>query len=122
MSPAVDHAWWSAALVALLLMVGGVIAVTGAVGLARLENFYQRMHGPAITVTLGAGCLLLASMVHFTVIEARLVIHELLITVFILMTAPVVSMLIMRTGVYRELSDQSKETSELTKLESSERK
>lgn len=107
MSETFEHAWWSALLVAALLVLGGLIAVTGALGLARLENFYQRMHGPAITITLGAGCLLIASMVHFTVIETRLVIHELLVTAFLLMTAPVVSMLIMRAGAYRDMSDQS---------------
>jgi monovalent cation/proton antiporter MnhG/PhaG subunit len=63
----------------------------------------QRIHGPAITITLGAGCILVASMLYFSVTQARLVIHELLITLFVLMTAPVVSMLIMRAAVYRDL-------------------
>ena len=59
--------------------------------------------GPAITVTLGAGCLLLASMVSFSVTQARPVVHELLIGLFVLMTAPVVAMLLMRAAVYRDL-------------------
>jgi multicomponent K+:H+ antiporter subunit G len=46
-------------------------------------------------------------MLYFTVLESRLVIHELLISVFVLMTAPVVSMLIMRAGVYRELRERA---------------
>ena len=54
-------------------------------------------------MTLGAGCLLLASMLYFTVLQSRLVIHELIIAAFILMTAPVVAMLIMRAAVYRDL-------------------
>jgi multicomponent K+:H+ antiporter subunit G len=83
------------------------MTVIGAFGLLRLHSFYQRMHGPAITVTLGAGCILLASMLYFTVAQSRLVIHELLISVFVLMTAPVVAMLIMRAGVYRELRNRS---------------
>jgi len=69
----------------------------------RLPSFYQRIHGPAITVTLGAGCLLLASMLYFTVLQSRLVIHELIISAFIMLTAPVVAMLIMRAAVYRDL-------------------
>ncbi|WP_297366107.1 monovalent cation/H(+) antiporter subunit G, partial [Thauera sp.] len=56
-----------------------------------------------ITITLGAGCILVASMVYFSVTQARLVIHEVLIALFVLMTAPVVSMLIMRAAVYRDL-------------------
>jgi multicomponent K+:H+ antiporter subunit G len=95
--------WWAAVPVSALLVLGGVIALTGALGLLRLANFYQRIHGPAITVTLGAGCILVASMLYFTVTQSRLVIHELLISVFVFMTAPVVAMLIMRAAVYRDL-------------------
>ena len=95
--------WWAALPVALLLVAGGLVALIGTLGLFRLENFYQRIHGPAITVTLGAGCILVASMIHFSVAESRPVLHELLIGDFVLMTAPVVSMLLMRAAVYRDL-------------------
>lgn len=94
---------WASVLVALLLIVGGSIILIGALGLLRLPNFYQRIHGPAITVTLGAGCVLLASMLYFTVLQSRPVLHELIIAAFILMTAPVVTMLLMRAAVYRDL-------------------
>ena len=94
---------WAALLVALLLVAGGLVALIGALGLFRLRNFYQRIHGPAITVTLGAGCILLASMVYFTASQSRLVVHELLISAFVLMTTPVVAMLLMRAAVYRDL-------------------
>ena len=94
---------WAALPVSLLLILGASIVLIGALGLLRLPSFYQRIHGPAITITLGAGCILIASMVYFTVAQARLVIHEVIISVFLLMTAPVVSMLIMRAAVYRDL-------------------
>jgi multicomponent K+:H+ antiporter subunit G len=94
---------WAALPVALLLVLGATIILAGALGLLRLRTFYQRIHGPAITVTLGAGCLLLASMIYFTVAQSRLVIHEIIIAVFILLTAPVVAMTIMRAAVYRDL-------------------
>jgi multicomponent K+:H+ antiporter subunit G len=94
---------WAALVVALLLIVGASIIVTGALGLLRLHTFYQRIHGPAISMTLGAACVLLASMVYFTVAQSRLVIHEVVIAAFLLMTAPVVAMMIMRAAVYRDL-------------------
>lgn len=94
---------WAALPAALLLILGGIIVVIGAIGLMRLPSFYQRIHGPAITVTIGAGCLLMASMIFFTALKSRPVIHEIIITVFVLMTAPVVTMLIMRTAIYRDL-------------------
>ena len=94
---------WVALPVSFLLILGGCIIFIGALGLLRLPNFYQRIHGPAITITLGAGCLLIASMLYFSVLQSRIVIHELAISIFILMTAPVVSMLLMRAAVYRDL-------------------
>ena len=103
MSGAETLPWWAAVPVAVLLVLGGLITVLGTLGMLRLQSFYQRIHGPAITIALGAGCILIASMLYFTVTQSRLVIHELLISVFVLMTAPVVSMLIMRAAVYRDL-------------------
>jgi multicomponent K+:H+ antiporter subunit G len=100
---------WAALPVALLLVLGASIVLIGALGLLRLPTFYQRIHGPAITITLGAGCLLLASMLYFTVVQSRPVIHELIISVFILMTAPVVAMTIMRAAVYRDLRARKQE-------------
>lgn len=101
---------WAAVLLVPLLILGGSIILIGALGLMRLPNFYQRIHGPAITVTLGAGGVLISSMLYFTVLQSRLVLHELLIAVFVLMTAPVVSMLIMRAAVYRDLRAGKRES------------
>jgi len=84
-------------------VLGGCIVFIGTLGLLRLPTFYQRMHGPAISITLGAGCILIASMILFTAAQSRPVVHELLITLFVMMTAPVVSMLLMRMAVYRDL-------------------
>ena len=94
---------WAAIPVAVLLIAGGSIIVVGALGLLRLPNFYQRIHGPAITVTLGTGFILLASMLFFSVLRSRVFAHELIIAAFLLMTAPVVAMMIMRAAVYRDL-------------------
>jgi multicomponent K+:H+ antiporter subunit G len=94
---------WAALAAALLLALGATIVLIGALGLLRLRTFYQRIHGPAITITLGAGGVLLASMVVFTAAQSRPVVHEVIIGAFLLATAPVVSMLIMRAAVYRDL-------------------
>ncbi|MCX8146032.1 MAG: monovalent cation/H(+) antiporter subunit G [Azovibrio sp.] len=94
---------WAGLPAALLLILGGGIALIGCLGLMRLPHFYQRIHGPAITITLGTSCILIASMLLFSAQATRPVVHELLITLFVLMTAPMVSMLIMRAAVHREL-------------------
>lgn len=100
---------WAALAAALLLVLGATVVLIGALGLLRLPTFYQRIHGPAIAITLGAGSLLLASMVYFTASQSRLVVHELIIAVFLLATAPVVSMLVMRAAVYRDLRARKRE-------------
>lgn len=94
---------WAAAIAAFLLVLGATVVLIGALGLLRLRTFYQRMHGPAITITLGTGSILLASVVYFTAAQARPVVHEAIIAAFVMATAPVVSMMIMRAAVYRDL-------------------
>ncbi|MEW7848435.1 monovalent cation/H(+) antiporter subunit G [Massilia aurea] len=94
---------WAALVVSLLLILGASVVLIGALGLVRLRTFYQRIHGPAITITIGTGSLLLASMLYFTTAQSRPVVHEVIITLFVLLTAPVVSMMIMRAAVYRDL-------------------
>lgn len=101
---------WAALLVSLLMILGGSVIFIGALGLLRLPSFYQRIHGPAITSTLGAGCLLLASMLYFSVSESRLVMHEIVIAIFLLLTVPVVAMLITRAAVYRDLRAKKRES------------
>ena len=45
---------WAALAAALLLVLGATVVLIGALGLLRLPTFYQRVHGPAIAITLGA--------------------------------------------------------------------
>lgn len=85
----------------LLLIVGGLLTLTASIGLLRLRDFYARMHPPAMASTLGAGCVLIASMLVSSAIEGRPVIHELLITLFIVITTPVTAMLLMRAALHR---------------------
>ncbi|MFL6549764.1 MAG: monovalent cation/H(+) antiporter subunit G [Povalibacter sp.] len=96
-----DLPLWAALPAAILLICGGTFALIGAVGLLRLPTFYMRMHAPSMGNTLGAGCVLLASIVVSSAVAGRLVIHEVLITVFMVLTAPVSAMLIMRGAIYR---------------------
>ena len=101
--PLTEVSPWLAIPMAMLLILGGIITFTGALGLLRLPNFYQRIHGPAVFITVGTGCFLIASMLYFSGTMERPVVHELLITAFVLLTAPVVSMMLMRAAVYRDL-------------------
>lgn len=92
---------WAAVPAILLLVCSGIATLVGSLGLLRLPDFYARMHGPAMGNTLGIGCVLIASMLVSTALAGRPVIHELLITVFVVLSSPVTAMLLMRAAVYR---------------------
>ena len=96
-----DISPWFALSAALLLICGGLLTLVGSLGLLRLDTFYARIHAPTMGNTLGAGCVLLASILVSSALAQRPVIHEVLITVFILLTSPVTAMLLMRAAVFR---------------------
>lgn len=89
---------WVAVAAALLLIVGGLLTLIGALGLLRLRDFYSRMHPPTMGATLGTGSVLVASMLVSTATLHRPVIHEIVIALFVVMTAPVTAMLLMRAA------------------------
>ncbi len=92
---------WAAVPAAMLLIVAGLLAAIGALGLVRLPDFFMRMHPPAMGSTLGAGCVLLASILVLSAVDGRPVVHSFLITLFVVMTSPVTAMLLARSAVYR---------------------
>lgn len=96
---------WASLAVAFLVLLGASLALIGSIGLLRLENFYQRVHPPTMGATLGAGFILIASMILFTVAEARPVLHEVLIGVFMTVTTPVTYILLMRAALHRDRAD-----------------
>lgn len=93
---------WAALPAALLIVCGALLTLIGSLGLMRLDSFYARIHAPTMGSTLGAGCILIASMLTSSALAERPVIHELLITLFILITSPVTAMLLMRAAMFRK--------------------
>ena len=98
---AADLPLWAALPVSLLLLLGAALTLTGAIGLLRLRTFYERVHAPTLGSTLGIGCVLLASMLFFSVLGTRFVLHEVLITAFVVVTTPVTLMLLTRAALHR---------------------
>src|SRR3546814_9605242 len=80
---------WAALLTALFVLAGATLTLIGCLGLLRLDSFYQRIHAPTLGSTLGTGGILIGSMIFFTVLGARPVLHEILIAVFVTVTTPV---------------------------------
>lgn len=95
--------FWIELLVSALLIVGGIFVFVGSLGLTKLPDFYTRLHGPTKATTLGMSCLLVASMVLVTYQQGYLSLHELLIALFLIITAPVTAHMLAKTGMHHEL-------------------
>ena len=91
-----------ALVVSLLVVVGAALALIGSVGLLRFGTFFQRIHPPTMGTTLGVACVLVGSMLLFSVLESRPVVHEIVIAVFMVVTTPVTFMLLVRAALHRE--------------------
>jgi multicomponent K+:H+ antiporter subunit G len=75
------------------------------VGFLRFGTFYERIHAPTLGTSWGAGAIILASLVCFSVLDNRLVLHSLLLGVFVTVTTPVTLMLLGRAALHRDRSE-----------------
>lgn len=82
------------------LLIGGIFALIGSIGLVRLPDLFMRLHGPTKATTLGVGGILLASMLHFSNQGEGVSLHEVLITLFLFTTAPVSAYLVARAMLH----------------------
>ena len=76
-------------IISALLVIGGIFGLVGSFGMIKLQDTLQRLHAPTKAATLGVGGVLLASMLYFLLIKGHLSFHELLITLFLFLTAPI---------------------------------
>lgn len=89
-------------LIAALILIGGAFALVGSWGLVRLPTLMTRMHGPTKATTLGVGSCLIASMIYFPAKGGTFSIHELPITLFLLITAPISANMIAKAHLHRQ--------------------
>jgi multicomponent K+:H+ antiporter subunit G len=94
--------------VALLLLVGAAFALIGSIGLARLPDFYARLHGPTKATTLGVGATLAASALWFSGRESGVSLHELLVAAFLFLTAPASAHLLARAALHLGVAERSR--------------
>ncbi|OQM75910.1 monovalent cation/H(+) antiporter subunit G [Manganibacter manganicus] len=96
---------WAALLIAFFLLLGASLTLLGCIGLLRFKTFYQRVHAPTLGTTWGAGGILIASMIFFSMVQSRPVLHEILISVMVFVTTPVTLMLLARATLYRDRAE-----------------
>jgi multicomponent K+:H+ antiporter subunit G len=82
-----------------LIAAGAGFALVGSLGLLRLSDFMKRLHGPTKASTLGVGGVLLAAMLHRWVSTGEIGVRELLITLFVFLTAPISAHLLAKAAL-----------------------
>ena len=102
MSHAADVPDFVALIAALLVVIGASAALLGSIGLLRLKTFYERVHAPTLGVMLGTGLISAASIVLFSALQSRPVVHEILICVFMFVTTPMAFVLLVRAALHRD--------------------
>lgn len=102
MTPLDSLPLWLAAPVALLLVVGSTLTLLGAFGLVHLKSFYDRIHAPTLGTSWGTAAILLASILAYSWVQERLVVHEIVVGVCVMVTTPVTTMLLGRAALHRD--------------------
>ena len=87
-------------LIAALLVLGGIFGLVGSFGLVKLPDQMTRLHAPTKAATLGVGGVLMASLCWFFFFSDHSSWHELLITLFLFLTAPVTGLMIAKTNMH----------------------
>lgn len=88
-------------IIAFFLVTGGIFALIGSIGLSKFDDFYMRLHGPTKATTLGLGGMLTASAIYFTATLPIISLHEVLISLFLFITAPVSAHILAKTAMHK---------------------
>lgn len=89
--------------VSIMVLVGAFFTFVGSVGFIKLPDFFMRLHGPTKATTLGVGSMLIASSVYFSSKNGEVSLHEVLITLFLFISAPVGAHLMAKAALHIKL-------------------
>lgn len=87
-------------LISALLVIGGIFGLVGSIGLLKLRDQMQRLHAPTKASTVGVGTALIASMLHGLLIGTGFSWQELLVMIFIFLTAPITANYLSKTHLH----------------------
>jgi multicomponent K+:H+ antiporter subunit G len=91
-------------IISILLLIGGTFVLIGSIGLVRMPDFFMRLHGPTKATTLGMASLLTAAMIFFSTTQGGLSLKEILISIFLLLTAPVSAYMMIKSAIHHKLN------------------
>ena len=89
--------------VAASLVIAGIFGIVGSFGLIKLNDPMSRLHAPTKAKTLGVGGVLIASVLYWYFAFGRLSLHELLISLFLFLTAPITANFIAKAHLHRHV-------------------
>jgi multicomponent K+:H+ antiporter subunit G len=91
-------------IISILLLIGGSFVLVGSIGLVKMPDFFMRLHGPTKATTLGMASLLTAAMVFFSTTQVGLSVKEILISLFLLLTAPISGYMMIKSAIHHKLN------------------
>lgn len=94
---------------AVLSLLGALFYLAAAIGLLRLPDFYTRTHAPTKAATLGLLLVALGSNLQAETRDAALWIEKGLLILFVLLTVPISTQMLIRGAAARDVP-QSAET------------
>ena len=83
---------------AILLVIGSLLMLLGAVGVLRMPDVFMRMQSATKASSLGAACMFLAVAIFFGSLE--IVTRALLVIAFLFLTLPVSAHMIARAAYF----------------------
>jgi len=93
-------------IISVLLVIAGIFGVIGSFGLVKLQDTMSRLHTPTKATTVGVGSVLIASMLYFWFGQGTLSWNELMITLFLLITAPISANFMAKAHLHRYHQDR----------------
>lgn len=87
--------------ISVMIVIGASIALIGSWGMVRLPTLMERLHGPTKATTLGLGGMLVGSILFFHLAEGEWALHELLISLFLFITAPISANMIAKVHLHQ---------------------
>lgn len=94
-------------LLAALLVLGGTFGLIGSYGLFKLKDPMQRLHAPTKATTIGVGTALVVSALDLVLIGKGITWQEILVALFLFLTAPLSALYLAKTHLLRTVDRKS---------------
>lgn len=96
-------------IIIIFITVASFFLLVAAIGLVRLPDFYMRLHAATKGMTVGIGCMLIASAIFFSIESNKFEVQQVLITMFLFITAPMTVHMLAKAALHVRI--QAKEGS-----------